>query len=247
MKKQHIYGLHTVTVILKNTPEKVLNIYVQKDRHDRKIQHILKLAEQHALKPQLISRKKLDQLLPECRHQGVIAIVKNSMKYHEANLEDLLDNLTEPPFLLILDGVQDPHNLGACLRSANAAGVHAVIAPKDNAVGITPIVCKVACGAAEMMPFIPVTNLARTMRMLKDNGVWLYGAEAESEVSIYERNLTGPIGIVLGAEGKGLRRLTREHCDELMSIPMHGTVASLNVSVATGICLFEAIRQRLCG
>jgi 23S rRNA (guanosine2251-2'-O)-methyltransferase len=149
-----------------------------------------------------------------------------------------------PPFLLILDGVQDPHNLGACFRSADAAGVHAIIAPKDKAVGITPVVSKVACGAAETVPFIQVTNLARTMEMLKEQGVWLYGAAGEAEQTVYQTKLTGAIGIVMGAEGDGMRRLTRETCDVLLKIPMHGTVSSLNVSVATGIFLFEVVRQR---
>jgi 23S rRNA (guanosine2251-2'-O)-methyltransferase len=157
----------------------------------------------------------------------------------------MLDALTVPAFLLVLDGVQDPHNLGACLRSADAAGVHAVIAPKDKSVGLTPTVVKVASGAAESVPFIQVTNLARTLRSLKDRNIWIYGAAAEADQTLYQAKLTGSIALVLGAEGSGLRRLTREHCDGLLTIPMRGSVSSLNVSVATGIFLFEALRQRI--
>jgi 23S rRNA (guanosine2251-2'-O)-methyltransferase len=159
-------------------------------------------------------------------------------------LYHLLDHLDEAPFLLVLDGVTDPHNLGACLRSADAAGVHAVIAPKDNAAGLNPTVRKVACGAAESVPFIPVTNLARTLTQLQERGLWLRGAAGEAKATVYQSDLTGPLVLVMGAEGSGLRRLTRETCDELIKIPMAGSVSSLNVSVATGVCLFEAVRQR---
>ncbi len=163
----------------------------------------------------------------------------------ETELFSILENLKEAPLLLILDGVQDPHNLGACLRSADAAGVHAVVAPKDRAVSLTDTVRTVACGAAEIVPFVQVTNLARTMKELQDSGLWLVGTADESEQSLYDARLTGPLGIVMGAEGKGLRRLTRDKCDFLVKIPMHGSVECLNVSVATGVCLFEAVRQRL--
>jgi len=156
----------------------------------------------------------------------------------------LLDQLAEPPFLLVLDQVQDPHNLGACLRSADAAGVHGVIAPRDNAVGLTPTVHKVASGAARTVPFFQVTNLARVLRTLKERGIWLVGAAGEAEQSIYQADLTGPLALVMGAEDTGLRRLTREECDFLVRIPMRGHVESLNVSVATGVVLFEALRQR---
>lgn len=163
---------------------------------------------------------------------------------NEDDLFDILDSLKEPPFLLILDGVQDPHNLGACLRSADAAGVHAVIAPKDRAVSLTDTVRKIACGAAEHVPFVTVTNLARTLKELKEAGLWLVGTADGAEQSLYDIDLTGPLALVMGAEGKGLRRLTREHCDFLVHIPMAGSVECLNVSVATGVCLFEAVRQR---
>ncbi len=244
MKAQYIYGLHAVETILKSTPQKIRQLFIQRGRYDQRMQKILQLAHKNDIKPEIISRKKLNELLPECQHQGVTAIMVGGVVYQETDLVGLLDSLEETPFLLILDGVQDPHNLGACLRSANAAGIVAVIAPKNNAVGLTPVVRKVACGAAETTPYIQVTNLARTMRMLKNRGIWFYGADVNVKTRIYEVNLTGPIGLVLGGEEKGLRRLTREHCDELMNIPMLGTVSSLNVSVAAGICLFEAIRQR---
>jgi 23S rRNA (guanosine2251-2'-O)-methyltransferase len=247
MKTQYIYGLHAVEAILRNTPQKVRQLFFQQGRYDQRMRKILQLAHENDIKPEVISRRKLDELLPECQHQGVAAIIIGSVIYQETNLVDMLDSIEKAPFLLILDGVQDPHNLGACLRSANAAGIDAVIAPKDNAVGLTPVVRKVACGAAEITPYIQVTNLVRSMRMLKDRGIWLYGALADAKTKIYDVNLTGPVGLVLGGEEKGLRRLTREHCDGLMSIPLFGTVSSLNVSVAVGICLFEAIRQRFFG
>ena len=182
--------------------------------------------------------------MPDARHQGVVARCRAVTVWQEDDLDQLLDGLSVPPLLLVLDGVQDPHNLGACLRSADAAGVHAVIAPRDRAVGLTPVVRKVASGAAETVPFIQVTNLARTLRTLKDKGLWTVGADAEGDGDVFSADLRGPTVLVMGAEGQGMRRLTREHCDLLVRIPMQGTVESLNVSVATGICLFEAVRQR---
>ena len=175
------------------------------------------------------------------RHTDLSARVRG---LDEAGLFDIIDRLDQPAFLLILDNIQDPHNLGACLRSADAAGVHVVIAPKDRSVGVTDTVRLVACGAAENVPFVQVTTLARTIRQLKEAGVWIFGAAGESAKSLYETDLSGPMAIVMGSEGKGLRRLTSEHCDFLVSIPMAGSVESLNVSVAAGICLFEAVRQR---
>jgi 23S rRNA (guanosine2251-2'-O)-methyltransferase len=207
---------------------------------------LLALAEDQHLRIKLVTREELDKLTDNGVHQGVVADCKKAKAYSENDLKELLAS-TVKPFLLILDGVQDPHNLGACLRSADAAGVDAVIVPKDKSVGITPIVSKVACGAAETVPFIQVTNLARTMGILRDAGVWLYGAAAEAEKTLFTEKLTGPVGLVLGGEGQGLRRLTRENCDMLLNIPMDGSVSSLNVSVATGIFLFEVVRQRLGG
>lgn len=239
-----VFGLHAVSALLSRQPERVIRLAVLSERADQKIQSIIDLAKEHSIKIELLSRSALDQQSSKANHQGVIAYCHPAKRYSEHDLPQLLDNLNSPAFLLILDGIQDPHNLGACLRSADAAGVHAVIAPKDKSVGLTPTVCKVACGAAENVPFIQVTNLARTMRFLKEQNIWLFGAAGEAKQSIYQANLNMPLGIVMGAEGEGLRRLTREHCDVLLHIPMQGSVSSLNVSVATGVFLFEALRQK---
>jgi 23S rRNA (guanosine2251-2'-O)-methyltransferase len=189
----------------------------------------------------------LEKRFPDAVHQGVIAEVSALSAFTEADLDTLLLESNTPICLLILDGITDPHNLGACIRSADAAGVHCIITPKDNSARITPIVSKVSSGATEVVPLLQVTNLARTMDKLKQAGVWLFGAAGEAEKTIYAIDFKGPMAIVLGAEGSGLRRLTRDHCDELFSLPMYGSVSSLNVSVATGICLYEAMRQRMIG
>jgi 23S rRNA (guanosine2251-2'-O)-methyltransferase len=241
--KLYIFGLHAVESLLARQPQRVVRLCVLRDRQDQKIQAILDLAKIHRVKVELISRQELDRITGDEVHQGVVAFCDKAKAYDENDLEELLER-TPKPFLLILDGITDPHNLGACLRSADAAGVHAVIVTKDKSVGLTSTVSKVACGAAEAVPFIQVTNLARTMRYLKDQGVWLYGAAGEAEKNLYQAELSGSVGIVMGAEGQGLRRLTREHCDMLLNIPMQGSVSSLNVSVATGIFLFEVLRQR---
>lgn len=242
-KKSSVFGIHAVEALLLNQPERVSRLCVLQARDDKKIQALSSLAKSENIKIEFLSRPELDRMSDGENHQGVIAICHAVKNYSEHDLESLLDAI-DKPFLLILDGVQDPHNLGACLRSADAAGVDAVIAPRDKAVGITPTVSKVACGAAETIPFIQVTNLARTMKYLQDRGIWIFGAAGEAEQSVYDVKLSGAVAIALGAEGTGLRRLTRDHCDVLAKIPMHGTVSSLNVSVATGIFLFEAVRQR---
>jgi 23S rRNA (guanosine2251-2'-O)-methyltransferase len=239
-----VFGLHAVESLLQNQSKRVQRLCYAQERQDKKIEQVVQAAKKQGIRVEQLSRAELDRLAQEGNHQGVVALCEKARAYTESDLKVLLEELEKPPFLLILDGVQDPHNLGACLRSADAAGVHAVIVPKDKAVGITPVVSKVACGAAEVIPFVQVTNLARTMDMLKERGIWLYGAAGEADASLYQTKLTGPIAIVLGAEGDGLRRLTRENCDVLLKIPMQGTVSSLNVSVATGIFLFEALRQR---
>jgi len=242
-KKLLVFGLHAVESLLKKNSQRITRMMVLRERHDQKMQALIDAAKEHSIPVELTTRHELDQLTHQENHQGVVAFYRGVKNYSEGDLEELLDSI-DKPFLLILDGVQDPHNLGACLRSADAAGVHAVIAPKDKAVGITPTVSKVASGAAENVPFIQVTNLARTMKMLQERGIWIYGAAGEAEQPIFQAKLTGALAIVLGAEGSGLRRLTRDHCDILLKIPMHGTVSSLNVSVATGIFLFEVVRQR---
>jgi 23S rRNA (guanosine2251-2'-O)-methyltransferase len=237
-----IYGIHAVQTALKKYPERVLEIWTIQERNNSRLQEIINLARQFSIKVHISNRDELDRLA-EGVHQGVVARIKTK-EYNENDLLDLLEELSEPPLLLILDGVQDPHNLGACLRTANAAGVHAVIAPKDKAVSLTPTVRKVACGAAELTPFISVTNLARTIAQLKDRGIWIYGTAEDANEVLYKTSLKGAIAWVMGAEGQGLRRLTMDLCDVLVKIPMQGEIPSLNVSVATSVCLFETLRQR---
>ncbi len=246
-KIEPVYGLHAVQAVLKTAPERITTLMVLAGREDQRLQKILQLACRQGISCQPVGRKKLDALVQEENHQGVVALCRPGELHDEAFLMARLRQLAEPAFLLVLDGVTDPHNLGACLRSAEAAGVHAVIAPKDNAAGLNATARKVACGAAEVLPFIAVTNLARTLNQLREQGVWVKGAAGEAETHIHQSDLTGSLALVMGAEGTGLRRLTRECCDELVKIPMLGTVSSLNVSVATGICLFEAVRQRYPG
>ena len=246
MKIAHhiIYGIHAVQAALQRDASNIIEVMIESGRKDARVQVLLdKVAAQHT-EVRRVTGKELDALVPDARHQGVVARCRAVTVWQEDDLDQLLDGLSVPPLLLVLDGVQDPHNLGACLRSADAAGVHAVIAPRDRAVGLTPVVRKVASGAAETVPFIQVTNLARTLRTLKDKGLWTVGADAEGDGDVFSADLRGPTVLVMGAEGQGMRRLTREHCDLLVRIPMQGTVESLNVSVATGICLFEAVRQR---
>jgi 23S rRNA (guanosine2251-2'-O)-methyltransferase len=238
-----LVGFHAVTARLRQKPETVSEIYMDAERNDGRAKDLRALAKKLDIRVIPVDAKRLDGMSGGVRHQGVVAQAQpvDMPKF----LEDVLEGLTEPPLLLILDGVQDPHNLGACLRVADGAGAHAVIAPKDRSVGLTLAAIKVASGAAESVPYIAVTNLARTMRDLKDRGVWLVGADDSAPQTLYQAKIDGPIGMVLGAEGEGLRRLTKENCDLLVSIPMMGSVESLNVSVASGICLYEARRRRL--
>ncbi len=239
-----VYGLHAVASLLASNPGSVDRLLVSA-ASDRRLARVVELAEAANVSVAQVSRRELDQLLPAARHQGVVAQVQSgSCALPERALPDFLNALDEPAFLLVLDGVQDPHNLGACLRTADAAGVHAVILPKDRAAGITPVVHKVACGAVQSMPVFTVTNLARTLRLLRDAGIWLFGASDDATQDLYASDLQGPIAVVLGGEGSGLRRLTRELCDHMVAIPMAGAVESLNVSVAAGVLLFEALRQR---
>ncbi len=237
-----IYGFHAVTSRIRQNPEGVMEVYLQSQRHDQRMRDLIKLCETNGVRVIPVDSSRLDGMAGGSRHQGVAARVDAAKRVQ--HLSDVLETLAEPPLLLVLDGIQDPHNLGACLRSADAFGVHAVIAPKDRAVGITPTVEKVACGAAETVPYITVTNLARTLRELKEAGVWVVGAAGEANQDLHSFRHKGSLALVLGAEGEGLRRLTRETCDELVRIPMLGSVESLNVSVSTGILLFEARRQR---
>ncbi|WP_075182746.1 23S rRNA (guanosine(2251)-2'-O)-methyltransferase RlmB [Pantoea sp. 1.19] len=238
-----IFGIHAVQALLERDPQRFQQVFVLKGRDDRRLQPTIKALEAQGVVVQLANRQWLDDKTEGAVHQGIVALVKPGRQYQENDLPDLLASL-EQPFLLILDGVTDPHNLGACLRSADAAGVHAVIVPRDRSAQLNATAKKVACGAAESVPLIRVTNLARTMRLLQESGVWLVGTAGEADHTLFQSKMTGPMALVMGAEGEGMRRLTREHCDELISIPMAGSVSSLNVSVATGICLFEAVRQR---
>lgn len=244
-KPQIVFGLHAVRSTLKYDPGHVVEVWLERDRRDARIQQLAQSLQSLSAPVHRVPRRVLDQLTDGGAHQGVAVAYVGQPPQGEDELRALLAGLEQPPFLLVLDQVQDPHNLGACLRSADAAGVHAVLAPRDNAVGLTPTVHKVASGAAGSMPFFQVTNLARVLRELRAQGVWLVGAAGEGELSIFEADLTGPLGLVMGAEDTGLRRLTRENCDLLVRIPMRGSVESLNVSVATGVLLFEAVRQRL--
>lgn len=238
-----VFGIHAVASLLARSPERVEQLFVQKGRNDKRMAELLALAEQAGLSIQVVERKLLDERV-QGKHQGVIAESRGSQVLREGDLKLLLDELSHAPLLLILDGVTDPHNLGACLRTADAAGVDAVIVPKDNSAGLNATARKVACGAAEVVPFVQVTNLARTLRDLQERGVWIYGTAGEAEQEVYDVDLKGPMALIMGAEGKGMRRLTRENCDYLVKLPMAGSVSSLNVSVATGITLFEVVRQR---
>lgn len=239
-----IHGLHAVRWLLQRHPERVCQIWMQKGRDDARATEILTLADSARIAVQTAEARTLDTMTASATHQGVVAAVVPSEPWNEARLEDHLASLREPALLLLLDGVQDPHNLGACLRTADACGVQAVIVPRDRAAGLNATVRKVAAGAAETVPLVAVTNLARTMRGLKDQDIWLIGTAADAERRCYETELTGPVGIVMGGEGEGLRRLTRESCDVLVNLPMVGVIESLNVSVATGMILYEAVRQR---
>jgi len=238
-----VFGIHAVQALLDSDPQRFQEVFILKGRDDRRLQTLVKALEAQGIVIQVASKQVLDSKSEGAVHQGLIARVKPGRQYQEGDLPDLLASL-DSPFLLILDGVTDPHNLGACMRSADAAGVHAIILPKDRSAQLNATAKKVASGAAEHIPLIRVTNLARTMRVLQEANVWIVGTAGEADHTLYQSKMTGPMALVMGAEGEGMRRLTREHCDELISIPMAGSVSSLNVSVATGVCLFEAVRQR---
>jgi 23S rRNA (guanosine2251-2'-O)-methyltransferase len=235
-------GFHAVKGRLRQKADSVREIYLDAERKDSRAKELREIAAKLGVRVISVDSKRLDGMAGGARHQGVVAQA-DDLKMPQF-IEDVLETLDEPPLLLILDGVQDPQNLGACLRVADGAGAHAVIAPKDRSCGLTTAAIKVASGAAESVPYIVVTNLARTMRDLKDRGIWLVGADDEAPQSLYQAKLEGALGLVLGAEGEGLRRLTKESCDLLVSIPMRGTAESLNVSVASGIVLYEARRRR---
>jgi 23S rRNA (guanosine2251-2'-O)-methyltransferase len=243
MKSKLIFGFHAVTARIRHEASTVDEIYIDANRHDRRMGELIRAAKAANVRIIQADDQRLDAMVGSRRHQGVIA--KAGEISLARNLDELLDAIEGPPLLLLLDGVTDPHNLGACLRVADGAGAHAVIAPKDRAVGLNATAAKVASGAAESVPYITVTNLARTMRELQERDIWLTGTTEDAESSIYEVDFTGGSALVMGSEGEGLRRLTRENCDRLVHLPMLGSVESLNVSVASGVCLYEARRQRM--
>lgn len=242
--REYVYGLHAVQAMLERSPKRVRQLKVQRGRLDARMQALLDQASAESVDVERVMPDELDRLADGGVHQGVVALVTPSQLWSEEMLGHLLDKEEGVPLLLVLDGVTDPHNLGACLRSADAAGAHAVIIPKDKSATLSPTVRKVACGAAETVPLVAVTNLARTLKQLQQRGLWVVGTAGEAEQLLYEIDLKVPTVIVMGAEGTGMRRLTREHCDYLAKLPMAGAVSSLNVSVTAGICLFEAVRQR---
>lgn len=242
MSSRLIYGFHAVTAKLRHDPESVKEIMIDATRQDARARDLIKHAELQDVRLIVTDGKRLDGMAPGARHQGVVARIEGGRKL--AHLDDVLDTLEEPAFLLVLDGVTDPRNLGACLRVADAVGVHAVIAPKDRSAGLTDVAVKTACGAAETVPYVTVTNLARTLRELQEREIWVVGTAGEAEAGLYQAEWPQATAWVLGAEGEGMRRLTRENCDQLVHIPMFGSVESLNVSVAAGVCLFEARRRR---
>ncbi len=244
MSEHYIYGLHAVASLLNHRPGLVQYIGVRQTRDDARMEELLLLARHSGIEVRVLTTQQMQQQFPNMVHQGIIACTSSIPEYHERDLPQLMALMKKPGLILILDGVTDPHNLGACLRSAEAAGVDFVICPKDRSATITAVVSKVASGAAETLPFVRVVNLARTLEFLKQEGVWIYGAEGSSKTSLYQLDFRSSIALVMGSEGSGMRRLTREHCDDLFSLPMQGFVSSLNVSVATGISLYEVVRQR---
>lgn len=243
-----LYGIHAVENMLSQQPERIKEVRFQDGREDKKVARLQTLCRELGVLSHVVQRKEIDQLFKGHKervvHQGVVALASVTKAADEAQLYALIKALSVAPLIVILDGVTDPHNLGACLRSADAAGAHALVMAKDKSAPLNATVSKVACGAAESLPVFSVTNLARTMKKLQDLGVWIFGTAGEASQTIYEHDFTAPTAIVMGAEGDGMRRLTREQCDYLVKLPMAGVVSSLNVSVATGVCLYEIVRQR---
>ncbi len=239
-----LFGIHAVQAALEYSPQKIQRVWVDGQRQDARLKQVIDELAGLGIIPEKTDRKKLDRMADGKNHQGIVAAVELPPMRSEDQLKHDVEALTETPFYLVLDQVQDPHNLGACLRTADAVGVHGIIVTKDNAAGITPTVCKVASGAAETVPVYQVTNLARTLRWLKEQNIWIMGAAGEAEQTVYDMQLDMPLAIVMGTEGSGMRHLTRQHCDFLVKIPMVGQVESLNVSVAAGVLMYEAFRQK---
>lgn len=244
MSRVKIYGIHSVQAALDYSPQHIHQAWIDAQRQDRRLGQLLEDLKKIGIHPEKTDRKKLDRLADGHNHQSIVLEIELPSMQSEDALKLAVTGLSVLPLFLVLDNVQDPHNLGACLRTADATGVNGVIITKDNAVGITPTVCKVASGAAETVPVYQVTNLSRTLRWLKDQGIWVFGAAGEAEQTLFQCDFKLPMAIVIGAEGKGMRRLTREQCDWLIKLPMQGSVSSLNLSVATGAILYEVVRQR---
>jgi 23S rRNA (guanosine2251-2'-O)-methyltransferase len=243
-KRHFVYGLHAIDAALERAPERLLELWIAQPRDDTRVRDLKDRAEEAGVHVQSVSADALAKMVGDVVHQGAVAGTPPLKAWDEHDLTEALARLTVDPLLLILDGVTDPHNLGACLRTADAAGAHAVVIPKDRAATVDGVVRKVAAGAAEFVPVASVTNLARTLDLLKERGIWVVGTDGDAPQPLYSADLKRPLAMVLGAEGSGMRRLTRERCDFLVRIPMVGHVQSLNVSVAAGIALFEALRQR---
>ena len=243
MSNKILFGFHAVAVRMKTAPKSLIEVHVDATRRDQRMRQFVERAQEAGVRLLDSDDERLQRMCGTHRHQGVVARVQPLPASH--SLDDTLDAVDGDPLLLVLDGITDPHNLGACLRVANAAGAHAVIAPKDHAAGINATVAKVASGAAETVPYFMVTNLARTLGELKERSIWCVGTSDDAPGTLYQCDLRRPLALVLGAEGEGMRQLTRKTCDELISIPMAGAVESLNVSVASGVCLYEAMRQRI--
>ncbi|PVY78880.1 23S rRNA Gm-2251 2'-O-methyltransferase [Tamilnaduibacter salinus] len=242
MSQSFVFGWHAVDAITREEPQRLKKVWIQKGRRDRRVGDVIRRLDDLGVSWEQVHRRELDQRVNGV-HQGVVAAVAEARAWQENDLMDLIER-TEAPLLLVLDGVTDPHNLGACLRTAEAAGVLALVAPKDKSAPLNATARKVSSGAAETLPLVKVTNLARCLRRLQDAGLWVIGSAGEAGATLHQADFRGGVALVMGAEGKGMRRLTREHCDQLIRIPMVGAVESLNVSVATGVCLFEAVRQR---
>jgi 23S rRNA (guanosine2251-2'-O)-methyltransferase len=244
MNSQLIYGINAVMMLLDKSPHRVQKVILNKNRDDKRMRSLREIIFNLNLSFEDLSSIEMDKSYPDCVHQGVVALIDKNINYGENDIEQLIANCTSAALVLILDGITDPHNLGACLRAADAAGVDFVVIPKDKSAGVTPIVSKIASGAAEVLPIVQVTNLARAMQKLKSLGVWLYGTHLDTKKSLYDIDFTGPSALVMGSEGSGIRRLTAQECDELCYLPMLGHVQSLNVAVACGIGLYEVARQR---
>lgn len=244
MNLTRIFGIHAAQAALDYSSNKIKNVWVDNRRQDNRLSSLIKQLQSLGHAAERCDRKKLDKMADGNNHQGIVIEVEMPGVHSENELKHRVKNLSEVPLFLVLDQVQDPHNLGACLRTADAAGVHGLIITKDNSSGITPTVCKVSCGAAETVPVYQVTNLSRTLRWLKEQNIWIMGADGESDQSVFSADLKIPLALVMGTEGTGMRRLTKEQCDFLVKIPMLGQVESLNVSVAAAVMIYEAFKQR---